>query len=135
MSFTIIEDGRATDVQARVIGNSVRIAPADVERALGWSLKSQGLCRGDVCVPVTPGAAIASDEGIDLVALASALDRPLALDVAAGAACIGDSARERAASLSAGEAPDFTLPDLSGRMHSLSDYRGRKVLLIAWASW
>jgi hypothetical protein len=33
------------------------------------------------------------------------------------------------------EAPDFTLPDLDGRMHSLSDYRGRKVVLFTWASF
>ena len=37
--------------------------------------------------------------------------------------------------LRSGEAPDFALPDLSGRMHRLSDYRGKKVLLYAWASW
>jgi peroxiredoxin len=33
------------------------------------------------------------------------------------------------------EAPDFTLPDLRGRLHSLRDQRGKKTLLIAWASW
>jgi peroxiredoxin len=33
------------------------------------------------------------------------------------------------------EAPDFTLPDVSGTPHSLSDYRGKKVLLATWASW
>jgi peroxiredoxin len=33
------------------------------------------------------------------------------------------------------EAPDFTLPDLEGALHSLSDHRGKKRLLIAWASW
>ena len=33
------------------------------------------------------------------------------------------------------EAPDFTLPDATGQQHSLSDYRGQKVLLAAWASW
>lgn len=27
------------------------------------------------------------------------------------------------------KAPDFTLPDQNGQMHSLSDYRGRKVIL------
>ena len=31
--------------------------------------------------------------------------------------------------------PDFELPDLSGTLHRLSDHRGRKVLLIAYASW
>ena len=28
-----------------------------------------------------------------------------------------------------GKAPEFTLPDQNGEMHSLSDYRGRKVIL------
>ena len=25
--------------------------------------------------------------------------------------------------------------DLDGRMHTLSEHRGRKVLLVTWASW
>ena len=32
-------------------------------------------------------------------------------------------------------APDFTLPDLAGTPHTLSAFRGRKVLLASWASW
>ena len=30
---------------------------------------------------------------------------------------------------------DFELPDLDGKLHRLSDYRGQKVLLVTWASW
>jgi len=32
-------------------------------------------------------------------------------------------------------APEFTLPDLAGRPVSLSDYRGRTVVLDFWATW
>ena len=32
-------------------------------------------------------------------------------------------------------APDFSLPDLHGRMHTLSAHRGKKALLIVYASW
>ncbi len=33
------------------------------------------------------------------------------------------------------EAPDFTLTDLDGKQHRLSDYRGKNVMLIFWATW
>lgn len=32
-------------------------------------------------------------------------------------------------------APDFTVGDLDGTEHKLSDYRGRNVLLVFWATW
>lgn len=31
--------------------------------------------------------------------------------------------------------PDFTLPDLTGKMHHLSDYRGKWVIVNYWATW
>ena len=37
--------------------------------------------------------------------------------------------------LSSLQAPDFTLPDLQGKPHRLSDFRGKKILLVTWASW
>jgi peroxiredoxin len=48
---------------------------------------------------------------------------------------LGAGATQRAEALASGEAPDFELPDLTGRMHRLSDYRGRRVFLVTWASW
>ena len=32
-------------------------------------------------------------------------------------------------------APDFTLTDITGKKHKLSDYRGKNVLIIFWATW
>ena len=48
---------------------------------------------------------------------------------------LGGSARERAQALASQHAPEFTLPDLDGRPHALGQYRGKKILLVAWASW
>jgi peroxiredoxin len=31
--------------------------------------------------------------------------------------------------------PDFTLTDIKGKEHKLSDYRGKDVLLVFWATW
>src|SRR5512134_3195800 len=94
-SFTLIDGDRAVALRASVDGDSVRIAPEALRDATGWELKPEGLCRGDVCVPVRDRAALASDRGVDLAAFARALDRPLALDVAQRAAALGTSAAER----------------------------------------
>ena len=32
-------------------------------------------------------------------------------------------------------APDFAVSDVEGRQHRLSDYRGRDVLVVFWATW
>lgn len=135
MSFTILDEGRAVVVPATVDGGRVRIPADAVHTALGWELHDGQLCSDTMCVPAPDTAALADERGIDLAALAAALDRPLALDVAESAAYLGVSAHERAQALSSLEAPDFTLPDLAGRLHSLSEHRGRKVLLVAYASW
>jgi hypothetical protein len=71
----------------------------------------------------------------DLTARAGAEGRPLALDVDERVGYLGRSARERSDALASLQAPDFALPDLAGRVHALSAHRGRKVLLVAYASW
>ncbi len=33
------------------------------------------------------------------------------------------------------KAIDFTCPDANGKMHSLSDYKGKVVVVDVWATW
>ena len=33
------------------------------------------------------------------------------------------------------DAPDFSVEDIKGKMHKLSDYRGRNVVVVFWATW
>ena len=131
--FTIVDDGRATDVRAIIDGCGVHLDGDALQRGLGWELTDAGLCREGLCVPTPPAwrtaGAIALDD------LATALGRPLALDTDARIAWLGVGADERARTLRALTAPDFALPDLEGRHHRLADHRGDKVLLVVWASW
>ena len=62
-------------------------------------------------------------------------DRPVAVDHEERVAYLGVAAATRSAALASLEAPDFALPDLAGRRYTLAEQRGRKVLLVAWASW
>ena len=133
--ITLIDGERVTRAPARIQGSRVRIAPADLERAFGWTLKPQGLCKGELCVTLRERRGLLNDAGIDLAVFAQTAGLPLALDAGEGVAVLGESAAARGSRLASLEAPDFTLPDLQGRLHSLSQHRGKKVLLIAYASW
>ena len=134
-TFTLLEQDRATTVPASLEADRVRLSPEALEEGLGWQLKPEGFCRGETCIPLPPGAGLVNDGRTDLRAFAGLLGRPLALDREESVACLGTAAGERSAMLSSLKAPDFTLPDSTGKMHRLSDHRGRKILLNAWGSW
>ncbi len=108
--------------------DAVSVDSLHPERSIGWERKPEGLCRADVCVPVPAGP-------LDLAGVARALGRPLVIDEATGVAAMGASPAARGAALLSGQAPDFSLPDLDGKIWKLSDFRGRKVVLYAYASW
>jgi hypothetical protein len=105
----------------------------------GWELKPQGACLGDICVPIPAGreSEFLRRDGAEfnLVALSRLLGQPVVHDDRREVWLFGESAGTRRDALASLQAPDFTLPDLDGRLHSLSDYRGKKVLLMSWASW
>ena len=133
-AFTLLVDGAEHRVDLGVEGDALMVAPDDLAHATGWRLEPEGLCRGDVCVPLRAPLDTASGR-VDLHAVADALRRPLAVDLDTACAAMAASSFERGEPLAGGRAPDFTLPDLDGRRHSLSEQRGRKVLLLAYASW
>jgi hypothetical protein len=109
----------------------------EAENATGWVAKPEGLCRGPVCVPVPAGRERELVDGgrINLAALWRHLGRPAVRSERGHVWVLSEGAQERKAALASLEAPDFALPDLTGRMHRLSDYRGKKVFLVTWASW
>ena len=103
----------------------------ELPAATGWELKPEGACLGEVCVPL--GAAARRPGLVDVSTLARALGRPLVHE--GDTLVAGEPAAARADALSTLQAPDFELPDLAGRLHRLSDYRGSKVVVVSWASW
>jgi hypothetical protein len=68
-----------------------------------------------------------------LSALAGIQRRPIVRVAGWATWWLGVRAGARAAQLDSLIAPEFSLPDLSGRMHTLSQYRGKKLFLVAWA--
>ena len=99
--------------------------PADLERRTGWTIKPEGACRGEVCVPLPAP--------FDLRELAKRLRMALVRDEAHGVWALGPESGGHA--LSSAELPDIVLPDRNGRDFELRSLRGTKVIMVAWASW
>ena len=114
-------------------GDGTSVDAADLERATGWSLKPEGLCKGEVCVPLLGRTITAGDSRIDLVEWAAALRLPLAVDADEGIAAVVPAPVDVPAV--GGPAPELVLPDIDGNDVSFSRFTGRKRLLLAWASW
>jgi hypothetical protein len=129
----ITDDVRVVD--AAIEQGRVLIEPRDLPSVLGWELKPEGLCRDDVCVPVRDARALFSGDRLDLVATTAALGRPVVVDADAGLLAVALPAEQRSRALDSLEAPSFTLDDLDGEPHALEEWRGRKKLLLAFASW
>jgi len=113
------------------------LSPEIVQRLTGWALRPEGLCLGSQCVPLPAGkeTEYVNAKEVCLSAFWQWMNKPLAKSDEGDVWCLGEGAdvnNERLASL---RAPDFTLPDFSGQLHSLTDFRRQRVLLITWASW
>jgi hypothetical protein len=139
---TVIFEGAATVVGVSPIkSNDLWVTLKDLKRATGFVVKPQGICRDELCFPIPRGGRaefIARKDGLtwfNLSAFARLVKQPTTADVKNDVWYFGPRADAQNALLTSLEAPDFTLPDLVGKMHSLSDFRGKKVLLITWASW
>jgi hypothetical protein len=139
MATTIIHEQRETRCDSALArGDELWLDAAAVEETTGWAWKPEGLCRGEICMPLPRqgrSAALVQGERLNLAAAWRGWGRPVVHDAEGSTWVLGTDAQERSAALASGVAPDFELPDLDGRLHRLSEHRGRKVFLATWASW
>jgi AhpC/TSA family len=141
-SETVIFAETATEVSPSSVGaGDLWITLADLTRATKLQVKPEGVCSEKQCFPLPEGrkgeflAERAGETRFNLSAFARLLGQPVAHDRKNGVWYFGPRPDEQNGYLASLVAPDFTLPDVTGKSHSLSDFRGKKVLLITWASW
>src|SRR5262245_41698354 len=137
MVTIITESGEYAVAGADASGGALWCPSPDAAVATGWEAKPEGICRGETCVPLPAGREreFVRNGRIKLAALWRHLHQPVLQSDHGDVGILARSAGERRSALASLTAPDFGLPDLAGRVHRLSDYRGKKVLLVTWASW
>jgi hypothetical protein len=138
----LIYDGVATEVSAAPASSSdLWITTGDLTRVTRFVIKPQGVCRDELCFPLPKNrkAEFVSKKGsttwFNLSAFAKLIKQPVVVDQKNFVWYFGTRDAEQNGYLRSLEAPNFTLPDLNGKLRSLTDFRGKKVLLVTWASW
>jgi len=123
--------------RATAAGDALWLDKGELERATGWLWKAEGLCRDDTCMPIPRSThrKLVDGDRLDVAGMWRHAGWPVVHGRSGNLWVFGEGASRRAAALTSLDAPDFVLPDLDGRLHRLSDYRGRKVFLVTWASW
>ena len=138
---TIVYDDVATEINpANEEPAQLWVTTADLTRATHFEVKPQGVCRAELCFPLPKARKqeflrkSSGKEWFNLLAFADLVHQPVAHDEPLATWYFGlrSDQRQTLASL---EAPDFTLPDMDGKLHSLRDFRGKRVLLVTWPSW
>src|SRR2546430_15308580 len=86
---------------------SLSVAPATFERLTGWSMRPEGLCRGERCVPLAAG-----NGRVDLRVFAERSSSALVHDAENGLSALGAESGGRA--LASASLPELELPRVDG---------------------
>lgn len=141
-SATVLYNERVVTVERTLPdATDLWVTPEDLTRINDFELKPQGACLEELCIPVL------QDRDSDLFVrrggqgwfnvteLANKLQQSWVADYEDAVFSFGEMPLKRQAFLNGAQAPDFALPDRSGNLVRLSDFKGKPVLLLTWASW
>ena len=129
---TVLYQDRATQLDhARVEGNDRWVRSADLPRVNEFEVKPQGACRADICIPLSKD--LKKAEWFNLTGFARKVGQAAVND--SGVWSFGEVPLLRGTYFNSRIAPDFAVPDRKGHVVHLSDFRGKKVLVVTWASW
>lgn len=133
----LASDQRFKLAGATVHDGHLRIPLQRIEAITGFTRKAEGLCTSTICIPTEKSWFGGKGENgwFDLTLFAKAAGMALVAEAEHRAWSLSPANAVLAGGLAAGKAPDFGLPDRKGKTVRLSDFRGKKVLILTWASW
>lgn len=117
--------------QVRPDPKDLWVRAADLPRINDFEVKPQGACRADMCIPIPKE--LKSGPWFNLSGFARRVRQAAVSD--SGVWSFGEIPAVRGDFYRSRVAPDFAVPDRKGRTVRLADFRGRKVLVLTWASW
>lgn len=139
-TVTVLFNEKTVEIDhALVDGDQLWVGAADVPKVNGFEPKPQGFCSAEVCIPIPKSSDWRTQHGgeeyFNVTRFAARVGQAVALEPSQSTFSFGMVPLGASNLLPSGVAPDFELPDRQGNLVKLSDFRGKKVLLLTWASW
>ncbi len=136
----ILANDKTSDISQRTDDTQELWVRVDELRgATGWGLKPEGVCLGELCVPLFEAERetwIADADDWVWFCYSAFADKIGQKHVRDGGVwSLGSVPEVRRTGLESGLAPDFEMTERNGHTLRLSDLRGRKVVLFTWSSW
>lgn len=129
---TVLYGDRNVSLAAsRVEAGDLWIKSADLPQINEFVIKPQGACLEDICIPLPK--ALKRNGWINLSGFARKLKQSVVNEGSVWS--FGELPLLRNGFLESRVAPDFAIKDRAGKTVRLTDFRGRKILLLSWASW
>lgn len=134
-------DGVVTVTETLPDATDLWVTKTDLPAANGFELKPEGACLDEICIPIRQhedSELFVTRQGrawVNVTGLARILKQPVVADYETQTFSLGAIPVQRASFVRDALAPDFELTDWQGKNHRLSDFKGKKIMLLSWASW
>jgi hypothetical protein len=136
-SATVLCQGQRVRLSRIGEGNGLLIKPADLPGINGFTLKPEGACYADMCVPIGDSLLVeqGGEQWFDLTAFADLLGQPYVADTDARVWSFAEIPARRESMMVDAMAPDFEVTDREGQVVRMADLKGKKALIVTWSSW
>ena len=129
-----------TIVLTRVLTESgLWVLPDDLTRINGFVIKPEGACLDDLCIPLQQNSdllkTLDDQQWVNVAAFADLMEQPYVVDEDTHTWSFGDMPVTRQAMFANARAPDFEILDRQRKVVRMSDFKGKKALIITWSSW
>lgn len=115
------------------------MSPEDLTQINGFVLKPEGACLDDLCIPLQQNSdllkSVDGQQWVNVTAFADLMEQAYVVDEDTRVWSFGEIPATRQSMFSNAQAPEFEIPDRQGNVVRMSDFKGKKALIITWSSW
>ena len=138
--ITILANDKTTQITSLKNKESLWIKSTELKAATGFELKKSGACYDplNICIPLLEEGFIQQEKEntwLNMSMLATKLGQACIANEDKTVWSLGLIPEVRKAMLETSIAPNFEMEDIHGDLVRLADCRGKKVLIVTWATW